>query len=698
MVNATAGVHNEHAPRPRNVLPAWGWLLLLIVGQAASLSLIDAGNRVSYQHYRLVPGGAVTSIAVGVLVLQAVLVVMSLRHMWTPLRTWLDRNLSPTARLLLVGAVFATSATASKDFGLYAAELVVATVIQVLAIGNAVLLGHSVDAAKMTARLRRWLGPLDAGSQPRIADGFALACALWVLIAGALLAVFSYQRHPHVPDEVVYLLQARYFADGTLTMPLPPAPSAFNVDLMHYDTTRWYSSVPPGWPGALAVGVWLGVPWLVNPVLGALNVVLAHAVLSSMYQRRVARLATLFLAASPWFVFMSMNFMTHQVTLFCALIGALAVARARRDRVRAGPVRGSTLAYTFLGGVTIGLASLVRPLEGLATALLLGLWSLPPRWWAHLGRVTSFVPSVVLAIGAAAGGALVRPYNRHITGDAGYFPIMAYVDKYYAQGSNDLGFGANRGLGWSGLDPYPGHGPIDVVVNANLNVTTTNVELLGWATGSLLAIFLLFALRRMQRPDWWHATVLGVIIGIHTFYWFSGGPDFGARYWYLIIVSCAALAARGVVELGNSLTSGTDVPSTRELAQARATSVALALTLSVLVTFIPWRAIDKYYHYRNMRPDVRELARELRFGRSLVFVRGRRHPDYASATAYNPLDLQADAPLYAWDASPAARAEALRAYPDRPVYFLDGPTITGDRFRVAAGPMTAEQALKFGTP
>ena len=36
-------------------------------------------------------------------------------------------------------------------------------------------------------------------------------------------------------------------------------------------------------------------------------------------------------------------------------------------------------------------------------------------------------------------------------------------------GTNDLGFGANRGLGWSGLDPFPGHGVLDVIVNAALN-------------------------------------------------------------------------------------------------------------------------------------------------------------------------------------------------------------------------------------
>ncbi len=677
------------------------WSMLLIVGQAASLALVQAGNLVGYQHYGLGAGGIRVWAAIAVLAVQASFVVVGLRDVWSAIRDWLRRELSPLSRGLLVVAIVICSATVSKSPAFYVSELGAATVIQLIAIGNVVAIARSTSAGPAAAWLRGLFGPLGDGAPARHGDRFALVCALWVFVAASFLALFAYQRHPHVPDEVVYLLHARYFAEGMVTMPLPRAPLAFNVDIMHYGDTRWWSPVPPGWPFVLAIGVKLGAPWLVNPVLGALNVWLAHAVLRSMYEQRVARLATVFLATSPWFVFMSMNFMTHQLTLCLALAGALAVARLRADREGGGPVRASTMGWLLAGGVAIGVASLVRPLEGLAIAVLLGVWSLPPRWWGYLtspSRYPALAPSALLAAGTAASGALTLPYNRVITGDPGYFPIMAYIDKHYARGSNDMGFGANRGLGWTGLDPFPGHGPLDVIVNANLNITTTNVELLGWMTGSLLAAFLLFALRRARRPDWWHAGVIIFIAGIHSFYWFSGGPDFGARYWYLMVVSCIALVARGVVEVGNRVPVRDASPAAREEAQGRVIAGALALTVAAVLTFFPWRAVDKYYHYRNMHPDVRTLARAHGFGRSLVLVRGRRHPDYASATAYNPLDLEADAPLYAWDATPEARAQALRAYPDRPVYFLDGPTITGNGYRVAAGPLTAEEAQSYRAP
>ena len=656
------------------------WFLLLVVGQAASLALIEAGPRVSYQHYQP-PVGPLGWSAVAVLLLQGVVVARAIGSRVPAMASWLRAHLSPVWRWLIVAGVVLTSATASKDAVAWGIELVAATVVQGIALGNVWLLAAALQSRTGTAA-EPWFRAGD-GSPWR--DPVAWRAALLVLCVGSLLAWVSYERHPHVPDEVAYLLQARYFAEGMLWMPAPPAPLAFNLDLMHYEATRWYTPTPPGWPAVLAVGVRAGVPWLVNPLLGALNVILAHRVLASMYSRGTARLATVLLATSPWFVFMSMNFMTHQATLCCALLAAVAVARLREDRVRDGQVRASSVVTALCGGLAIGAASLIRPLEGLAIALLLGFWSLPARWWTTLWRVGTVLPSGALALGAVIGGLLVRPYNRLMTGDASYFPIMAYIDKYYTPGSNDLGFGANRGLGWSGLDPFPGHGVLDVIVNAALNAAAVNTEWLGWATGSVLLLLLVVGLGRLSRPDWWHLAVFAMIIGVHSFYWFSGGPDFGARYWFLIVMSCAALSARGLEAIDARLSAGS----------SRATVAGLALVAATWVTFVPWRAVDKYQHYRGMRPDIRRIAAERAFGRSLVFVRGTRHPDYASAAAYNPLDLATGETLYAWDATPEARAQALAAYPDRPVYFVDGPTVTRNGFQVAAGPLDHAQALAF---
>ena len=105
-----------------------------------------------------------------------------------------------------------------------------------------------------------------------------------------------------------------------------------------------------------------------------------------------------------------------------------------------------------------------------------------------------------------------------------------------------------------------------------------------------------------------------------------------------------------------------------------------------LVNYLPWRAIDKYFHYLGMRPEIGRLAQEYDFRESLVLVRGDRFPDYMAAALYNPIDLGSASTLYVWDRGPALRSRLLEAYPQRRVWVVNGPTITGRGFRVVQRP------------
>ena len=654
--------------------PGAAWVALAVLAQGATLALIDAPPSVAYQHWRF-DGGLLQWLALATLLACAAATgphaAREVRAAWRRG----DRRVPLLAVALMVGV---TAAAPSRDPVQYVAESLAGMGAQAVVLAALWRATRADDAPAAGGLEVRWLGAPDVPG-PQRPDAWVVRLALLSALASAVLSWTTYERHPHVPDEVVYLLQARYLAAGHLTLPLPPVPAGFNVDLMQYEPGRWYSPVNPGWPFVLAIGARLGAPWLVNPVLGGVAVVLCYLLLGHLYDRRTTRLATLLLAASPWFLFLNMSFMTHTATLVCALAAALGVARARAH---------GGLGAAFAGGLATGAVSLVRPLEGLALALLVGAWSLGAR-----GARLRFGPSAALVAGSLATGMLALPYNALLTGSPRTFPIMAYTDAYYPRGSNALGFGADRGLGWPGLDPFPGHGAIDVVVNAVINAFQVNVEMLGWATGSVvfLALPFLLGVRGTRRADWWMLAAIAMIAGIHSLYWFSGGPDFGARYWGLVIVPCAALIARGLIRLE-------DGERSRDGAARRPSVVSVALLMMAASTlvFVPWRAVGKYRHYRGMRADVRALAEARGFGRSLVLVRGRRHPDYASAAIYNSLDLRDDAPVYAWDASPQIRERLLAAYPDRPVYVLDGPSISGGAFRVAAGPLTSDALRASG--
>lgn len=653
-----------------------GWVAVCLIGQAATLQLIDAGPRIHYQHYwgleAIFQGHRWVYLAVAVG--QAALVVSGLRGKWSAVWWWLTRHFRWWQLAGIAGAFYLFTVSPSREKGFYAYEIVFGGVLQTVQLGSVLLMAWSVPSGA-AACLRGLIRDDDPSVAAARIDRWVAWAAVWVTVLSAGLSVYSYGRHPHVADEVAYLYHARFFAEGALTLPAPPVTDAFSFYLMEIDGGRWFPCPPPGWPIALAVGVFFGVPWLVNPVLGGLNILLAGALIAPLAGRRTARAVVWLLALSPWYVFMAMNYMTHTFSLTCALAGALLLEWSRRSG-RPG--------WAWGGGAAVGMLSLIRPLEGLIVAAALGLWAI------GLGGKRVGLGSLAgLVLGTAVVGGLTLPYNRYLTGDAKKFPIMTYTDKYYGVNSNAFGFGPDRGAGW-GLDPNPGHGLVDATINTVLNLFSLNIELHGWGVGSLLLMAVVLFLGKMRGGDWLVLGTVAAVVGAHIFYWFSGGPDFGARYWYLVIVPCVCLAVRGMDVLAEMLRM---IPAVGGLARERVYLTAAVLSLMAVVNYFPWRAIDKYHNYLNMRPDVRRLAQEHGFGRSLVLVRGPKHPDYVSAAVYNPLDLQADAPIYADDHDAPTRDALMRVYSDRPVWLVNGPTLTGRGFEVVAGPLRAEAMM-----
>ena len=664
--------------RPSGWPAAALWGALAIVGQAAALSLVVAGHGVGYQHYLPVSSLGSRPFGVAVIALQAVTVAWGLRGMLATLVTR-AHGLLPGWRLAaFAGAMFLSSATVGRELPRYAGELLVSSLIQLISLATIVLAVRAIPDSVLGAlrgRFDRLLGDEVAGDEaarPRV-DRFAVVVAVAVTALCALLSVVVYGRHPHLQDEVAYLFQARTFASGRLALPTPPVPRAFALYLIDAGPRGWYSPVPPGWALILALGVPFGLPWLVNPLLTGANIILCYLVLQPLYGRRTARLATLLLAVSPWNLFLGMSLMPHALTLCCALAASLGVMEARRtDQAR----------WAWLGGAALGLIAAARQLDAMVMAAALGLWAIGLG-----GRRLRLSGTAGLVLGSLAVAAPLLVYNQHFTGRASTFPIMVYNDAIYGKGANDYGFGKNRGMGWA-IDPNPGHDPIDGAINANLNTTVTQVELFGWSTGSLLLVYAFVLVGGLARADRLMLGVIGLTFIAYFFNYFSGGPDFGARYWFLMIVPGTALTARGALTLGERLPDA--VRGTPRILAAVAWLVAAAS-----LTFVPWRSVNKYYRYGGMRPDVRSLAENHRFGNGLVIVSGPEVPDYASAATYNPLDLGADAPVYAWHRDPATDGALVAAFPNRSIWLVDGPTVTGQGYVVRAGPLARSEALRL---
>lgn len=660
------------------------WFGLALIGQAVALQMIEAGPFIRYQHYK--PLNRLFTETHPLLIifvaLQAVLVVASLRGRWRKIHAWFGKNFK-LWQLVGISLVFVlTSATVSRGITTYLSELIFAAFIQSVNLATIVLMVWALSQETVTSLQRlfeKLLGPAKEVTESGGVDGFVVVALLWVGVLAAGFSWFVYESHPHIEDEVIYLYHARYFSEGALTVPAPPVPEAFSFYMIPYRSARWFSIFPPGWPAMLALGVVLGVPWLVNPVLASMNVLLSYLLLQEIYSRRTARIAVLLLCLSPWFVFMGMNFMAHTFTLTCALVAALAMVWARKT--------GRSI-WALAGGCSVGMVSLIRPLDGLVVGGFLGLWTIGVG-----GRPLKWSSIVALVLGTVAVAAVVLPYNSRITGNMMEFPLTAYYEEYFGPKVNALGFGPERGLNWP-IDPYPGHSPLDALINANLNTFSINVELFGWSTGSLILVLILLFSGKTSRSDYFMLAFMIALAAVYSLYWFSGGPDFGARYWYLMLIPLVALTARGIQFLEITFQrppAGSTHQSTRVL------TAVMSLSILALINFFPWRVLDKYYHYLGMRPDIGYLARNHDFGKSIVLIRGNVHPDYQSAWVYNPLDPYADGPVYAWDKNRSVRAQVLQAYPDRPIWIVNGPTITHGGFEVLAGPLSAQALAARGS-
>lgn len=653
-----------------------GWTALALFGQAISLQMIDAGRFTRFQQYRPLSVLLTDDLFLAILLLlQIIIVVFGIKAHLPNIRSWLLRTFSIWQIAAIAAILFFAGAALAKDISLYVTSLSIAAVVQLTNLANVFLIARSIpdqSAGWLKRKIDAFLGNAEKDKKPARLDRFAWAAALWVTIFAATLSYFVYRAHPHISDEAQYLYQARYMAAGQLTVHPPKVPEAFEVYMTPYKESRWFGIFPPGFPAVLAIGVALGAAWLINPVLGGVCVLLAYLFFWRMYSRRFARIGILLLCCSPWFVFMAMSFMSHTLTLACALAAVLLLLRA---------FDGSVL-YAFASGLAVGLLSLVRPLDGLIVAFLLGIWTLLrcPTWKRKI------FTGGALTLGTIASASIVFLYNKSVMGSAKVLPLVFYYDKYFWKNASAIGFGPDRGF-LMGEDAFHGHTPLESVINTAVNTFSVNIELFGWSIGSLI-LAVCFALSgSLRKKDLWAiAAVAGVVSGFSLF-WFNGGPDLGARYWFLVIIPLVALTVRGIEWLSENLNGSGK--SASHLNPRLIIAVA-ALCLMSLVNYFPWRSFDKYYNYLEMRPDLPQLARQHNFGKSLVLIRGvYEQADYRSGWVYNPVNFEGDAPLYAWDKNPDLRRRLLEAYPERPVWIVEGPTLTGGAYRIVRGPLNA---------
>jgi hypothetical protein len=336
-----------------------------------------------------------------------------------------------------------------------------------------------------------------------------LAVAVLTSLALAIGTHAVYHAHPLSMDEYSMLFQSGIFAQGKLAGQLPPALLEWLVPSWMYQFLR----VNPE-SGAVVAGYWpgfslmlapfsaIGVPWLLNPLIGGATVLVMHRLALELFDdAESAGYVVLLTLASPAVTVNALSYYSMPAHLLANALFMLLLLRAT-------PLRA------LLAGLVGSLALVLHnPVPHLLFALPWILWL---AWRPERARLL---------------GALV----------AGYLPLCLFLGWGWPHFVENLGRGAAlpgmpAPAEMSGLLTRRLSGTLDWLLRSGPGTAqvATLWKLWRWAVPGLVAVAALGAWRlRRERGPWLIMTSSAVLTYAGYFLIpFDQGHGWGARYFH----------------------------------------------------------------------------------------------------------------------------------------------------------------------
>lgn len=469
-----------------------------------------------------------------------------------------------------------------------------------------------------------------------------IAIAGFVILCASVISHRLFGAIPHVEDSVAQYFHAKLMAQGRVTMPSHPLPEFFDAPTIINDG-NWHSQYPPGHIAVLAIGHLLGLPWLINPLLGGLTALAVYYLALALHGVRTARVASLLAAFSPFILFMSAEYMNHATGLLFTTLFALNFVKADRDR---------SLGRAVLAGASMGMVFLTRPYSAAVIGVpfvVYGLW----RWPRDVkGYLRSYV---TMGIVFACFVGIQLWFNNATNGD----PFMYGYERLHGP-THRPGFGEISTQ--YGIET---HSFSRGAEQACSNVLNLNQMLFEWPVTSLL--FVAIALLSL-RVFAWHLVFLCSVAGLvfAYIYHYALGIAFGPRFYYesmgLLIVVCAY----GIMQTPRLFVAVLGLPWRRRTVFAATAALISVFFVYAAVVNLParWRSYEYYWGVHSF--FLRKIEKQYAFDHALVFVRAT----YRNVYTRNPPDD--DAPvIYARDRG-AQNQALMDFYPQRDVYQQQG--------------------------
>ena len=359
----------------------------------------------------------------------------------------------------------------------------------------------------------------------------AFALAAFVFTTALCLAAgwMAYRFHPVSGDEFAELWQAALLAQGHLAARAPAFPAFFSTSMTVQANGLWFTQFPVGGAAALSVGMLVGAPWIVNPLLTGCTAVALHAFVRVIESERIARRATAVFALSPFVLLMGGSQMNHALVLL-----GITTALAALARWAVAPDPWSAAKWACLIGAALGVAATSRPYDATLAALPIGIFQLfAVRGNRMLARSLAWQ-----LIGGALPVGLLLLANNATTGA----PLLFGYDLL------------NGPLHRPGFHPSPtmgDHTPLRGLRLASSYLMRLDTALLAWPVpATWLMIATLLSSRRATRWDVLLLGLLGMLLAGYAAYWaesYFAGP----RFLYCAMPAFVLLIARFPDALSN---------------------------------------------------------------------------------------------------------------------------------------------------
>ncbi len=474
-------------------------------------------------------------------------------------------------------------------------------------------------------------------------DRLALLLSLAVILAAALVGSLIYENMPHLEDEFAYLWQAKTIASGNLTLPTPEFSKSLLIPFVIDFQGQRFGKYPPGWPAALSLGVRLGILNWVNPLLAGLAAWLTYRLGKRTLGEKTALLGTVLLCTSPLFLVQAGSMLSHIWSLVLAISFFLSWIDSleREDN-------SHNWLPPLVGGLSLGMLALTRPLTAAAVALPFALQGI-----RVLFQGSSWKRKRILLIGGIAlismGLYLIWQYA--VTGSFLTNPYTLWwpYDKY--------GFGTGYGVAEGG------HSLLQGWRNTKYSLKVAASDLFGWATISWLFLPVGFWAARKQPLAYFSAGITGSLVLVYLAYWVSSWL-LGSRYYFEALPGLALLSAAGIIWLAGKKPDDKDGGSI--LARLRPLGIAVIVSLLIfsnLFFYLPARlgGLQGLYGIERADLEIFGSAEVKDYQPALVIVDSEEWMPYGSTLVLESPGL--DSPLiFAWSLGPKTNLKMEEYY------------------------------------